>query len=517
MPYSSSSGKIWAARIIKRLIATCRNNSILDVGAGAGGYYAMLQPGLTATEFTGLEIWQPYIERFSLNQKYHIVIREDVRDFTPQKTYGITLLGDILEHMTKEEAIKVYYKLLHYSEYVLISIPIISYPQGEYMGNPYEKHVKDDWSHNEVLSSFDCIALHYLENEIGVYVGYNPELRQKEDVLKANKPKYAVYGIYKNEEKFMERFLNSAKNADEIVLCDTGSNDNTNTVINSFQEKNPDVNFKTYRIFVSPWRFDDARNAALSLVAKDSDICISLDIDEYLMENWREVLDLKWDVKYTRYYHRFKTIWSDNSFSAHWHDRMHIRCGYCWKLPVHEILEYQNEEKICWIEDFWIYHKPEKKESRSFYLPMLEQSVKERPDVWKTWSFLAGEYLAAGRFGEAAEAIDKAFALKDSDKGYLYKMRYILYKNQNKHNLALINLDYYVLCMPGRREPYFEKAGYLHQLGRNIESYFTLREAQKLSNTVIDYHYNPNCWGEKFDGMMSEMFELARKDGLSVE
>jgi glycosyltransferase involved in cell wall biosynthesis/trans-aconitate methyltransferase len=517
MPYSSASGKAWSERIIKRLIAKCRNNSILDVGAGAGNYHDLLRSQLPATKFDGLEIWEPYIAKYSLEEKYDHMIKADIRDFTPQKIYGITLLGDILEHMTKEEAIKVYYKLLNSSEYVLISIPVVNYPQDAYMGNPYEKHIKDDWSHNEVLSSFDCLSLYHLENEIGIYIGYNPKLQKKEELLEANKPSCAVYGIYKNEEKFMERFLNSVKDADEIVLCDTGSNDQTNIILQNFKELNPGVNLKTYKICVSPWRFDDARNTALSLIDGDMDICISLDIDEYPMENWREVLSNRWDLNFTRYYHKFKTIWANGRFSAHWHERIHKRCGYTWKLPVHEILEYQGEEKICWIDDFWIYHEPDHKKSRSSYLPMLEQSIKERPDVWKTWSFLAGEYLSASRYEEALAAIDKALTLKDSDKGYLHKMKYDLYKNQNKQELAMLNLNTSISYLPNRREPYFEKARYLHQLGRNVEAYLTLIEAKNLNQKITDYHYNPSCWDEEFDKFMRETRELAQKEWLLYE
>ena len=39
--------------------------------------------------------------------------------------------------------------------------------------------------------------------------------------------KIAVYAISKNEEKFVERFCDSAKNADVILIADTGSTDNT--------------------------------------------------------------------------------------------------------------------------------------------------------------------------------------------------------------------------------------------------------------------------------------------------
>ena len=42
-----------------------------------------------------------------------------------------------------------------------------------------------------------------------------------------NKYKVCVYAICKNEEKFVERWVESMKEADEIYVLDTGSNDKT--------------------------------------------------------------------------------------------------------------------------------------------------------------------------------------------------------------------------------------------------------------------------------------------------
>ena len=39
--------------------------------------------------------------------------------------------------------------------------------------------------------------------------------------------KVCVYAISKNEEKFVARWVNSMKEADEIFVLDTGSTDNT--------------------------------------------------------------------------------------------------------------------------------------------------------------------------------------------------------------------------------------------------------------------------------------------------
>ena len=81
------------------------------------------------------------------------------------------------------------------------------------------------------------------------------------------KLKICVYAISKNEEKFVDRWYESMKDADEIYVLDTGSTDNT---ISLLKEKGVHVVTK----IIKPWRFDVARNESLSLVPDDADICI---------------------------------------------------------------------------------------------------------------------------------------------------------------------------------------------------------------------------------------------------
>ena len=330
----------------------------------------------------------------------------------------------------------------------------------------------------------------------------------------ATYPLIAVYGIYKNEQNSIERFLESVQWADEVVLCDTGATDNTNNIIEEFIKSHPNTNFKIVPIYVSPWRFDDARNTSLSLVSPEVNVCISLDIDEYLMENWKTHLINQWEDGVTRYYHKFKTFWADGSTSEHWHERIHIRNGYTWKLPVHEVLEYNDTEKIKRLPDFWIYQKPEEKETRRSYLPLLEQSVKERKEIWKSWSFLANEYMYVERYDDALKAIDTALEITNSDKSFLQKQKYFVYKAQSNMDLALISLNTAIFYMPQRREVYLEKAKYLSQLGRNTEAYFTVLEAEKRTDKIIDYHFDLSAWGDAFDDFKSNIYGQAKKEGL---
>src|SRR5690242_7988234 len=109
----------------------------------------------------------------------------------------------------------------------------------------------------------------------------------------------AVYSISRNESQFVERWTASAREADAVVVADTGSTDDTfrKLVIHGAY---------VYPITIDPWRFDLARNVALALVPSDIDICISLDMDEVLQPGWRAAMEAL--GPFTRL--RYPFVWS---------------------------------------------------------------------------------------------------------------------------------------------------------------------------------------------------------------
>ena len=103
------------------------------------------------------------------------------------------------------------------------------------------------------------------------------------------KYKVCVYAICKNEEKFVDRWYESVKEADEIYVLDTGSTDNT---VNKLMQHGV---FVTKKI-IDPWRFDVARNESLKLVPDDTDICVCVDLDEVYEPGWRKLLENCWKI-----------------------------------------------------------------------------------------------------------------------------------------------------------------------------------------------------------------------------
>lgn len=182
--------------------------------------------------------------------------------------------------------------------------------------------------------------------------------------------KIAVYAISKNEEAFVSRFCQSAKEADYVLIADTGSTDNTVSL--AIQN-----NAVVHEISILPWRFDKARDAALALLPKDIDVCVSLDLDETLQPGWRQEIERVWSDKTTR----MRYLYDWGSGIVFHSDKIHKRHGYHWHHPCHETLraDLRTKEEWATTDNLLIVHKPDNTKSRGQYLELLEMSVKEDP------------------------------------------------------------------------------------------------------------------------------------------
>lgn len=485
MPASSTEGKKWIVEKVSQLVneKRVRASNILDVGVGNGTYIRLFSEEsniLSNCNWIGIEVWEPYIDKYFLRQRYDHIINADVRNLdawaTDFTSYSIAFLGDVLEHMTKDEAKKVVEKVLAISEYVFISIPIVHYPQDAIEGNPYERHVKDDWSHEEVMETFSHITHACREGQIGVYMLRKPE-----------KLKIAIYTIAKNEEKNAERWALNNKDADLRVVVDTGSTDNTVAILK-------DHGVVVHSATFNPWRFDVARNFALKMVPDDVDVCIWQDLDEMLSVGWREELESRWiKGEHTKGYHRFK----HNTNPEIWHYKIHTRHGYVWKGPIHEQqiwTHIDKEESFVWLHNFRLteYHK--EKPERSDYIDLHLQAIEENPMYWKLDFFLANEYVKKGELDLAKEHYLKAAGKASTrhEKAYCYRTLAMIQEQDD--------LKTYFLCLSMSTTSTRETAFLLAQHNYNTKSWsncVAFVEATLLHDNkpaYPDYTFLSNAW-----------------------
>lgn len=223
--------------------------------------------------------------------------------------------------------------------------------------------------------------------------------------------KISIYAICKNESNFVDRFIESAIDADVIVVCDTGSTDDTISRLEAWRIRFPEK-IKIHSITVSPWRFDFARNVSLGMVPPDVDVCVALDLDEVLTPGWRAALETAWTPETTRL--RYSYIWSWAApgvpESVQLSDKIHSRTGYIWRHPCHEVLyNYVIAEVQTYTGEgsFGVHHHPDDSKPRAQYLSLLELGTKENPWCDRSSYYLAREYFYYNRHEDAIAEFER--------------------------------------------------------------------------------------------------------------
>lgn len=216
--------------------------------------------------------------------------------------------------------------------------------------------------------------------------------------------KLAVYAIAKNEAKHAARWYESVKDADEIVVLDTGSTDGTQKILS-------DLGVRVNNMAFEPFRFDTARNAALNQVSLDADYCMFIDLDETMVPG--TITQIKQAIEEYSRLGTFDSFGVRLVFSfdevngkripniTYTRECIHTRQNFYWKFPVHEMLGNYNGEYKFFDLPFDVFHEPDTTKDRSSYLDLLLLAVEENPDDARQAQYLGREYMYRGDYLDA--------------------------------------------------------------------------------------------------------------------
>ena len=115
-----------------------RSSTILDVGACDGNWRRLLPeyPNMDA-----IEAWPPNF--YALRRDgYRDLFLDDIRRFKFEY-YDLVILGDVIEHLTVEEAQMVLAYAAPRCRDMIVAVPFL-FKQGDKDGNPFEVHLQDD-------------------------------------------------------------------------------------------------------------------------------------------------------------------------------------------------------------------------------------------------------------------------------------------------------------------------------------------------------------------------------------
>lgn len=148
MPFSNKSGKKEVSTFLRNTLTP--DARVLDVGPGSGTYHTLL--GDYFKSMDACEIHAPYIKKYDLESKYRKVYNRSITDFDHFDDYDLVILGDVLEHLTVEDAQSVLSRCKNVKQ-VLIAVPF-EYHQGAAGGVEAERHLQDDLTPENFLQRY---------------------------------------------------------------------------------------------------------------------------------------------------------------------------------------------------------------------------------------------------------------------------------------------------------------------------------------------------------------------------
>jgi glycosyltransferase involved in cell wall biosynthesis len=303
--------------------------------------------------------------------------------------------------------------------------------------------------------------------------------------------KICISAISKNEEKFAERFCIAASEADLISVADTGSTDRTVEILKQYGAK-------VASISVKPWRFDDARNAALALLPDDMDVVISLDLDEVLQPGWRQEIERIWVAGTTRM--RYGFDWGCGIVFKY--EKIFARHGYRFHHPCHEYpVPDRLEEVWANTEMLLVVHKPDSTKSRGQYLDLLRVSIEEDPQCPRNAFYYARE-LSFNRqwqtaINQAKRYLDLPRATWINERCYAMRVMGRCYQELGDYDSSLYWLRRACAEAPGTREPWCELALACYRTSRWTESYGAAITCLSITERELVYTVDPEVWGSQ--------------------
>ncbi len=167
MPYSYS---LYKKEFKDHLVNRFANDiQILDVGCGSGGYFELLN--LYYPNIDGIEIYPNYVQMFNLDTKYRRLIIGDIlqQDLSEWEYF---IMGDVIEHMTYEEALQLIEKIHKSGRFMMVAVPYL-FQQDEEYGNIHEIHKQPDLTKEIFLQRYSCMKFLFGDDNYGYFVNYD--------------------------------------------------------------------------------------------------------------------------------------------------------------------------------------------------------------------------------------------------------------------------------------------------------------------------------------------------------
>lgn len=330
--------------------------------------------------------------------------------------------------------------------------------------------------------------------------------------------------IVKNEEKFLENCLKSVNDiVQEIIICDTGSTDNTISIAKKFNAT----------IIETKWKndFSNARN--LSIEKATGHWILFLDADEELSSGSKQEI-LKWAaypdadayfVKVINYlHHKGGDATVNPTIRMFLNKKEHRFSGTIHEQIADSIQAHNQHAKFVMTDikiDHYGYHPSvrEQKNKTERNIKLLEAELKKDPNHAFHLYNIGIEYLQSGKVLEALESFRNS--IKNVHPGTNYT--HLLYKCESRCLSALNRLQEAIDCcnhaiklFPNYTDLYHYRGTYHLALGELQEAKKSFYQAFTLGEAT-NYHTEAGIGSYSSSYLYGLVCESLSEDDQAIE
>ncbi len=307
--------------------------------------------------------------------------------------------------------------------------------------------------------------------------------------------KIAIYAISKNEEKNVDRFMDSVGDIPVYVL-----DHSTDGTAEKLRARGAIVDTTPMDDFT----FDKGKNFALNMVPDDVDWVLNMSMDERLSISPERLefclQEIKGDEP-TIVRHLYKP---DHEIDRLRHEcHLHIRHGYRWAYPIHECLEWEpmkKDEKYGAIEEVVLTQYPDRNRKHTWSARLID-AVKKYPQEKRLQMFCGRDLFFDEDYEQALEHFLAFLDLNRQnqdryDAAYVHRMIAKCYNKIDRQEKSIEHFRISADCAKVR-ESYVDLAHAYMQRGQYSECLEWARKALKITEGEYAPHSDPGAWSFK--------------------
>ena len=264
----------------------------------------------------------------------------------------------------------------------------------------------------------------------------------------------SVCMIIKNEEKRLINFFENMRDeVDEIIVVDTGSEDNSIKICSDYANK-----VISYDHFYS---FSEARNKSLEYATKDW--ILILDADEIILKD--DMQKLKYSLDNSKYLaHRLPRYNYIGGGMWSFFDMVKVfrnNIGVKFTRDIHETIKKSLPNEIFPVMPSYIHHfiGESNLDKNKLYMKMSSEYNQKNQNDPVSYTFLGIEYFALGMYSEALSQIEKAKIINPEASAPYYFAGFMHYK-MGEYELAMSCFEklYQISKHQKNEEHFFDEA-----------------------------------------------------------